>query len=75
MTSNAAYNAGEGAVDKYKGVPPYWETVSYLSSVAKNLKTERARAPIARRAAPSVQLTHTVIAWTGADGKTYYKTP
>ena len=29
----AAYNAGEGAVQKYAGVPPYNETQSYVTRV------------------------------------------
>jgi soluble lytic murein transglycosylase-like protein len=31
----AAYNAGEKAVAKYKDVPPYAETVSYVAKVGK----------------------------------------
>lgn len=29
----AAYNAGEGAVNKYKGVPPYRETKKYVTKI------------------------------------------
>jgi soluble lytic murein transglycosylase-like protein len=39
----AAYNAGEKAVAKYKDVPPYPETVSYLAKVGKKYgQAERA---------------------------------
>ncbi|SFK31809.1 lytic transglycosylase domain-containing protein [Lysobacter sp. cf310] len=43
----AGYNAGEGAVDKYKGVPPYSETQRYVQRVA--LLAQRYRAtPVVR---------------------------
>jgi soluble lytic murein transglycosylase-like protein len=29
----AAYNAGEGAVESYGGVPPYRETVGYVKRI------------------------------------------
>jgi soluble lytic murein transglycosylase-like protein len=34
----AAYNAGEGAVQKYGGVPPYRETQNYVNQVGKQLQ-------------------------------------
>lgn len=34
----AAYNAGENAVNKYKGIPPYRETQGYVKKVMKHFK-------------------------------------
>lgn len=38
----AAYNAGPGAVEKYKGVPPYRETVNYIRRVDAKFKQQEA---------------------------------
>lgn len=50
----AAYNAGPGAVERFKGLPPYPETQRYISSVLreyrKQLAKERAAAGLAPRA-------------------------
>ena len=48
----AGYNAGEGAVDKYEGIPPYEQTKTYVKKIVGNygkthhpvLKPEEARA-------------------------------
>jgi len=41
----AAYNAGEGAVMKHGGVPPYPETIEYLRRVQKLYENARASQP------------------------------
>ena len=79
--SIAAYNAGEAAVDKYHGVPPYAETLGYVRTVAKHLTAERqnqAHAP-AKAGNPSITSSsdsaHHIQAQIGADGLVYYRTP
>ena len=34
----AAYNAGEGNVWKYNGVPPFRETINYINRIAKHIR-------------------------------------
>ncbi len=78
----AAYNAGEAAVTKYGGIPPYPETQNYVYQVGKNLITAR-KAAEAKTPAPKVEEAKPIVASDqprpiqaviGPDGKLYYKT-
>jgi hypothetical protein len=48
----AAYNAGEGNVWKYNGVPPFRETLTYINRIAKHIR--KAAAAVTQTAAGSV---------------------
>ena len=48
----AAYNAGEGAVQSYGGVPPYEETQKHVALVAA--RTQKYAAPDSEASLPQV---------------------
>jgi soluble lytic murein transglycosylase-like protein len=80
----AAYNAGEGAVFKYQGIPRYRETENYLYQVARRWgELNRGRRPAAiKPAGPAIQPgsksvqtdLRSVVTVMDAEGKIHFRT-
>ena len=72
----AAYNAGEGAVAKHGGVPPYAETENYLHQVAKRLvdaqQQQQQQKQAEVKAQPPKPVEHTIHEIVEPDGKVHY---
>jgi soluble lytic murein transglycosylase-like protein len=75
----AAYNAGEKAVDRYRGTPPYNETRSYVARVARNLRTARQQggkpATVSQPSTGRAETYQPIQTSIGSDGRIYYRTP
>ena len=73
----AAYNAGEKAVAKYKDVPPYAETMSYVTKVGKsavNRSETQNEAKNAEEPTPAEESPRHILAYVDPEGKLHIAT-
>ena len=49
LVTAAAYNAGPGAVEKYKGVPPFRETLDYINRIDKERRKNEKQDSLTKR--------------------------
>jgi hypothetical protein len=77
----AAYNAGEGAVTKYRDVPPYPETKNYVDKVGAKFSkakraAEKAAAPekIADESKPAEEETNHLVQYRDSEGRLHLAT-
>ena len=77
----AAYNAGEGAVGRWGGVPPYAETQRYVYEVgkkfgdAKEAKAKKGAAAAASVPVKSSEGYNPILSFMDATGRIFYRTP
>jgi soluble lytic murein transglycosylase-like protein len=76
----AAYNAGEAAVTKYAGVPPYAETIKYVANVgrklgqAKRAEAKPAETKPAEAVKPLEEQHRPLVAFLDAEGRLHLET-